>query len=334
MSALSMGLGMIGDSEPMSALRALIATAARTRLPVLVQGPTGAGKELVAAALHTASGRRGRLVAFNVCAIGDSMFEDALFGHVRGAFTGAQTDVPGHLLEADGGTAFFDEIGALPLPFQAKLLRAIETGDFRQIGGRRDVHSDFRVVAATNEAVGGLVQQGRFRSDLAHRIGGIVICVPSLVERLDDIPMLVRHFLNEAGAAHLRVCADAMRFLQKHDWPGNVRELKQVTEWAAALCESDLSADAVRSALTQRATHSTGSPVSETAPRERNRLRALLERHCWEIELAAGELGVSRATLYRRLKAAQVAVAHERSTFARVSSLASSHSVSRESATG
>src|SRR6185369_15081519 len=125
------------------------------------EGETGTGKELVASLLHQLSGRRGAYVAFNVCAIGDSMFEDALFGHVRGAYTGAATDAPGFLREAHGGSVFFDEIGGLPAPLQAKLLRAIETGVFRPIGSARDATSDFRLIAATNEGVGGLVAEGR-----------------------------------------------------------------------------------------------------------------------------------------------------------------------------
>src|SRR6478609_4493907 len=135
---------LVGQSMPMRRLRDLISTIAPTRLPVLIEGETGTGKELVAALVHHRSRRRGRLVAFNVCAIGESVFEDALFGHVRGAYTGAIADTPGLLREADEGTAFLDEISGLPLGLQAKLLRAIETGEFRPIGARSDVHSDFR----------------------------------------------------------------------------------------------------------------------------------------------------------------------------------------------
>ena len=132
---------IVGQSEPIRRLRAMIETVARTRLAVLIQGPTGAGKELVAAALHSESGRTGAFVPFNVCAISESMFEDALFGHVRGAFTGAHGDVPGFLREAHGGTVFLDEVSGLAPAMQAKLLRAIETGVFRPVGAKRDVHA-------------------------------------------------------------------------------------------------------------------------------------------------------------------------------------------------
>jgi len=166
-------------------------------------------------------------MAFNVCAISDAMFEDALFGHVRGAFTGAVSDSPGLLRKADQGTAFFDEISVLAAGMQVKLLRAIETGAFRAVGGCRDARSDFRVVA-TNEPLDALVATGRFRAELAHRIGGIVIHLPSLAERAEDVPVLVRHFLRTGNG--VGVHDSALRLLEEHPWPGNVRELRQVVE--------------------------------------------------------------------------------------------------------
>ena len=292
---------IVGESTAVRRLRALIAVAAPTRLAVLIQGPTGAGKELVASALHAASGRRGRFVPFNVCAIGDSMFEDALFGHVRGAYTGAWSETPGFLLEADGGTAFFDEISGLQPMLQAKLLRAIETGEFRPIGAKRDAKSDFRVIAATNERLNVLIGERRFRSDLAHRIGGVIINVPSLAERVEDIPFLVRHFLDRADAAHVIVTPAALARLAAYHWPGNVRELKQTVEWAAALCEAELSEATVQAALAQRA-HGIVVVSDEDLCVEGRALRQTLERHSWNTDAAARELGVHRATLYRRMK--------------------------------
>ena len=305
MSTMSVGSSIIGESRGIVRLREMIAIAARTKLPVLIQGPTGAGKELVAAALHEASGRRGSFVAFNVCAIGDSMFEDALFGHVRGAYTGALNDSPGFLVEADRGTAFFDEIGGLHASLQAKLLRAIETGEFRPIGGKRDVRSDFRVVSATNEAIGQLVAEKRMRADLAHRIGAVVLDVPALCERPDDVPLLVRHFLRQSGRAvdSAGITADAIRDLQAYHWPGNVRELRQVVEWAHVLEPGVITADITRVALAQRAQ----SHVStETSSLERRELCDVLDRHEWNTESAARELGVHRATLYRRMRHLQL----------------------------
>jgi two-component system NtrC family response regulator len=301
---------IVGESAAVRRLRTLIAVAAPTQLPVLVQGPTGAGKELVAAALHAASGRRGRFVPFNVCAIGDSMFEDALFGHVRGAYTGAFTDAPGFLREADGGTVFLDEVSGLQPMLQVKLLRAIETGEFRPIGAKHDVHSEFRVVTATNERLEQLIAEHRFRVDLAHRIGGVVIDVPPLAERLEDIPLLVRHFLDRAGAAHVSVTPEALARLCAHDWPGNVRELKKTVEWAAALIGEELAPEAVDCALAQ---WSHAAPANDSIAVERQLLRHTLERHHWNTLSAARELGVHRATLYRRMKRLRLAVPPETS---------------------
>src|SRR4051812_33808831 len=234
MIAFANDVVLVGSSTPMRQLRALVATVAPTRVPVLIEGETGTGKELVAALLHRSSGRTGAFVAFNVCAIGDSMFEDALFGHVKGAYTGAVSESLGFLREANGGTAFFDEISGLPLPLQAKLLRAIETGVFRPIGAPRDVRSEFRPVAATNESLGALVEHARFRADLKHRLSGIVLRIPSLAERIDDIPELARHFARCATGVHVAISPDALLHLQDTPWPGNVRELKQVVDASVA----------------------------------------------------------------------------------------------------
>jgi DNA-binding NtrC family response regulator len=292
---------IVGDSEPIRRLRAMIEAVGRTGLAVLIQGPTGSGKELVAAAIHAQSGRRGGFVPFNVCAISESMFEDAIFGHVRGAFTGALNDMPGFLLEADRGTVFLDEVSGLAPALQAKLLRAIETGVFRPVGAKRDTRSDFRVVAATNERLERLVESGVFRADFAHRVGAVTVEVPPLLDRLDDIPLLVRHFLERVGSGHVQVGPDAIRALAGHDWPGNVRELKHVIEWAAAFSNGHLAAKTVHSALAQRLQLRSGSHVDADAI-ERQLLRAALDQHAWNTELAARQIGVHRATLYRRMK--------------------------------
>jgi DNA-binding NtrC family response regulator len=289
---------LIGESSPMRRLREVIAIVAPTRLSVLVQGPTGSGKELVAAALHAESRRAGNFVAFNVCAIGEAMFEDALFGHVRGAFTGAFGDSPGFLREADGGTAFFDEVSGLQPALQAKLLRAIDTGEFRPVGAKRDVRSDVRVVAATNEDLGALVAGHRFRADLAHRVSGVTILVPSLAERIDDVPLLVRHFLERAGFGQLSVSAGVIQTLQRRAWPGNIRELKHVVEWAAVIAREELDDDALRRALATQGLRESGEALAAEALE----LRASLARHEWSKECAARELGVHRATIYRWIK--------------------------------
>lgn len=294
-------VALIGSSAPMRELRALIATVAPMRLSVLIEGATGTGKELVASLLHEQSGRSGNLIAFNVCALGESMFEDALFGHVKGAYTGALNESLGFLREANAGTAFFDEISGLPLALQAKLLRAIETGVFRPIGASRDARSDFRPIAATNESLDALVGEGRFRADLKHRLSGIVIRIPSLAERVDDIPELSRHFVRATAGPAATIDDEAIAVLQAMEWPGNVRELRQVVGAACAFARGVIGIPALRMALA----HRTSAPVATRAPRrlvERHELVSALELAAWNTEAAASTLGVHRATVYRRMQ--------------------------------
>jgi two-component system response regulator HydG len=299
---------LIGESAPMRELRRLITIVAPAKIAVLIEGATGTGKELVAAMLHHESRRDGAFVAFNVCAVGETMFEDALFGHVRGAYTGALGESLGFLREANGGSAFFDEIGGLGAPMQAKLLRALETGVFRPIGASRDAQSDFRTIAATNEHVEDLVSDGRLRGDLAHRLSGVVLYAPTLAERVEDIPMLAEYF-----ARGTRMTPGACRLLQDRAWPGNVRELKQVVDAATIFARGTLDADAVSTALAHRsrrtvarAAAATITIESDTGPdwiiAERARMTRLLDAAAWSAERVASDLGVHRSTLYRRLK--------------------------------
>jgi DNA-binding NtrC family response regulator len=296
---------LVGESLPMRRLRELIATVAPTRIPVLIEGETGAGKELVAAALHGGSRRDGGFVAFNVCALGESMFEDALFGHVRGAYTGAAGESLGFLREANGGTVFLDEISGLPTTLQAKLLRAVETGVFRPIGSSRDARSDFRTIAATNERLDTLVDCGRFRADLAHRLSGIVLAVPSLAERVDDIPILARHFAQCARDLHstnqVVITRDVERALQARPWRGNVRELRQVVEAAMVFARGTLDLDALEIAMTHRPRGEVAGNVDALAE-ERQRMTAMLDGVRWDADQLASDLGVHRATVYRRAK--------------------------------
>ncbi len=291
-------------------MRATITIAARSSASVLIQGPTGCGKELVAAALHAESGRRGKFVAFNVCAISDTMFEDTLFGHVRGAFTGASDHSLGLLREADGGTAFLDEIGGLQLALQPKLLRALETGEFRPVGGRGDVHSDVRIIAATNEDLGSLIADERFREDLAHRLAGVTIRVPSLAERSEDIPLLVRHFLGRAGLGALPVSNGALHMLRGRAWSGNIRELKYLVEWAAMIAQGSLDEAAIDRAL---ATHGLRESKEGLAA-EAFELCEALARHEWNKVRAARDLGVHIATIYRRMRKYRISAPRPRET--------------------
>jgi DNA-binding NtrC family response regulator len=238
-------------------------------------------------------------VAVNVCAIPDSMFEATLFGHVRGAFTGAVRDADGYLAEADRGTLFLDEIGALSPAAQGKLLRAVETHDFRPVGARRDRGSDFRVVAATNEPLHALVAGGRFRADLAHRLNAVEVAVPALVERMDDLPALAAHFaaLASPGAA-IPIPLEALAQLREHDWPGNVRELRHVVERAVAFAAGG-AVDAFELELG-------ASSTADERITERDELLALLAACGWDTEAAARRLGVHRATIYRRMERLEI----------------------------
>lgn len=299
---------LIGDSAAMRRVRALIRKIAPSSIPVLIQGPTGSGKELAARALHIASGRSGPFVAFNVCALADSMFEDALFGHVRGAFTGAVNDRPGYLAEAHRGTIFLDEIGGLPGGLQAKLLRAIETKEFRAVGSRVDTRSDFRLVSATNERLADVAAQGGFRHDLLFRLRGIVIELPPLATRLEDLPQLARLFASrwEGQRSHDEIprvlAADAIELLKTHTWPGNVRELKAVVECAAALAEDRVisRADVLRAGML--GTNALRLPNAQRRHFVERTLLEVLDETGWNIEAAAEILGVHRATIYRRLE--------------------------------
>jgi DNA-binding NtrC family response regulator len=301
MTALQIPELILGSSAAIRKVRALIECVAPTELPVLISGPTGSGKELVAQAIHRRSGRAGLFVAFNVCAIAETMFEDALFGHVRGAFTGAVSSSPGYLREASNGTAFLDEISGLSINAQVKLLRAIETRQFRPVGSSTDVRSDFRLVAAVNEDLWELQRSGGFRADLAHRLSSFVIRVPSLKDRKEDVLSLALVFLREmVNDFDVSIGTETARLLTQHEWPGNVRELRHVIRSAATLGgTSDLRADDVREALAWMAPQVVLSPKRSIADR---RLVDVLERCDWDAVEASRILGVHQTTIYRRLK--------------------------------
>jgi sigma-54-specific transcriptional regulator len=294
---VEIGRLLIGESRVMRELRAEILRFGPTRLPILVQGPTGSGKELVARALHAASRRQGALVAFNVCALNEGMFEDALFGHVRGAFTGASRDASGYLAEANGGTLFLDEISGLGLQSQAKLLRALETGAFRPVGGTRDRVSDFRLVSASNEDLLHMSSQNRFRVDLLHRIGGCVFELPSLSARCEDIPLLARHFVCEATGGAIEVSGTALARLQDSTWPGNVRQLRHAMDRLIVI-SGGVGIDVRHVESTLRVKDDGGGGCSSDALL-RLRLVATLRTHEWNTVLVAQAMKVHRATIYR-----------------------------------
>jgi DNA-binding NtrC family response regulator len=235
------------------------------------------------------------------------MFESALFGHMKGAFTGAIADVKGYLREADQGTLLLDEIGALPPSLQPKLLRVLETGTFRPVGAGRDFSSDFRIISATNDHVASRGEEG-FRQDLLHRLRGLSIDLPPLSSRSDDVPLLVAHFLGKRLAAerHFEITADAMALLRAFDWPGNIRQLRHTIEAATImsrgykidrrLIETLLGAES--SVIMRRDQHSFA----------RQRLQAIMEHAEWRTDLAAEIMGVHRSTVYRRLERLALAI--------------------------
>jgi len=228
---------IIGESAAIRELRGLIGRVARSDASVLVTGPSGSGKELVAQAIHRASGRAGQaFVALNCGAIPAELMESELFGHERGAFTGASARRIGRFEEAHRGTLFLDEIGDMRFDMQVKLLRVLEDGLVQRVGGGAPFVSDVRIVSATHQDIDGAIAANRFREDLYFRLGVVPIRVPSLAERVEDLPLLIAHFRQKrSGAPIARFDRDAMMRLMAHDWPGNVRELRNVVERADIL---------------------------------------------------------------------------------------------------
>ncbi len=229
---------LVGDAPCMLEVSRRIRLVAARSTPVLIEGPTGSGKELVAEALHRLSSRnRKPFVAINCAAIPEALLEAELFGHTRGAFTGAVQGRVGRIESADGGTLFLDEIGEMPLALQAKLLRFVESGELQRVGDNETVKVDVRIVAATHRPLANHAQDGRFRADLYYRLAVFLIRTPALVDHAQDLPLLVEHFLERMGREEpvKRIDAAAMTTLSAHGWPGNVRELEHVLERAAIL---------------------------------------------------------------------------------------------------
>ena len=237
-------LPLVGRSPAMQDVYRVLARLVGTDLTVLISGESGTGKELFARALHD-YGKRGDqpFVAINMAAIPRELIESELFGHERGAFTGATSRSPGRFEQANRGTLFLDEIGDMPLEAQTRLLRVLQEGEFTSVGGRQPIRTDVRIVAATHRDLGGLVEQGLFREDLYYRLNVVPLRLPPLRERVEDIALLVQHFLarvQDEGLPAKSVDAAALRRLEAHDWPGNVRELENMVRRLAALYAEDV----------------------------------------------------------------------------------------------
>ncbi|OAB55909.1 nitrogen regulation protein NR(I) [Phormidium willei BDU 130791] len=237
-------LPLIGRSPAMQEIYRVLARLMGTDLTVMIYGESGTGKELVARALHDYGKRRaGPFVALNMAAIPRELIESELFGHEKGAFTGAQARSAGRFEQAAGGTLFLDEIGDMPLEAQTRLLRVLQEGEYTTVGGRTPIRADVRIVAATHRDLRQMVRAGDFREDLFYRLNVVPIRLPPLRERTEDIPELARHFFRQAGAEGLpakTLTADAMAYLRNHSWPGNVRELENLVRRLAALYSQEV----------------------------------------------------------------------------------------------
>src|SRR5438445_345068 len=303
---------LVGSSQAFVRTLEVARRGAPTDLTVLIEGESGTGKELLAQAIHRGSARKGGpLVAVNCAAIPEGLLESELFGHERGAFTGAIRTRVGRFELARGGTLFLDEIGDMPLGMQAKILRAIEERRIERIGGNRPIDVDVRIIAATNQTLGRLVEEGRFRADLFYRLHGIQLRLPPLRERLDDLPELINTFLDRARRKLSRTTAtlsdEALQCLWVHKWPGNVRELKHVLEGAVLLSDGIIRPEHLPPAIQtpgvqQHATPSGRSLDEAIDDVERQLILAALGRAGGVQVRAARLLGITEQSLWYRIK--------------------------------
>ncbi len=299
---------IIGDSLAMRQLLDLVAKVAATDSTVLITGETGTGKELVGRAVHQASRRRDRPFSpVNSAAFPETLLESELFGHRRGAFTGATANKRGLFEAAHRGTVFLDEVGEMPLSMQAKLLRFLQTGEIRPVGGESSRHVDVRLVTATNRDLEQAVTSGIFREDLYYRLAVIPIQVPPLRERPEDIPQLAHHFLgnfsSRMGKPVLGIAPAAAALMEQYAWPGNVRELENTVERGVALCKgSELCVEDLPPRLRDPHPEWVSEDLQSLGNLERAHILRTLDRVGWNRKRAAEILQVSTTTLWRRLK--------------------------------
>jgi DNA-binding NtrC family response regulator len=311
--------GIVARSAAMRGIVHLVEALHRSDATVLITGESGTGKEVVARALHLHSQRRsGPFIAVNCGALPGELLESELFGHVRGAFTGAVRDRVGRFDAAQGGVLFLDEVGDMPLSLQVKLLRVLQERRFERVGESSSRNLDVRLIAATNVDLKEAIVDKRFREDLYYRLRVVPIHIPPLRERSDDIEPLARHLLSRVAAREnraVRLSTEALRKLEGYSWPGNVRELENAIEFAVALCQRqtiqpddlppEISGDDAPAAGPASGGERASSPppIEAGASDEATRLRAALDAHRWHHARAAAELGMSRTTLWRRMRA-------------------------------
>ncbi len=313
------GMEITGDSALVRALREQIVIAAPSMGRVLIHGENGSGKELVARAIHGLSARADQpFVEVNCAAIPEELIESELFGHEKGAFTGALARRRGRFELADGGTLFLDEVGDMSLKTQAKVLRALEEQSFERIGGRDTIKVDVRIIAASNRELPTLIGQGRFREDLYYRLNVIPIEVPPLRARRQDIPPLIEHFLHlfcaENGKRAKRISVDALAYFLAYDWPGNVRELRNMVERLVIMTAGDLvGPDDLPTPLRPKsealaAPDGRATTLKEARDNfERAYILAELRAHEWNMTRTAERLGIERSHLYRKVKTYKIA---------------------------
>ncbi|MFO0969337.1 MAG: sigma-54 dependent transcriptional regulator [Gemmataceae bacterium] len=301
---------LVGSTPAMQRVTQLIQKVAPTDSTVLIRGASGTGKELVARAIHFNSKRRQRpIVTINCAALQETLLESELFGHEKGAFTGATTTKAGLVEVAEGGTLFIDEIGEMAAGLQAKLLRILEDGHFRRVGSIHEHHADVRVVAATNRPLEDEIKEGKFREDLFYRLNVVTIDLPPLRERRADIPLLVEHFLatRGIGAQRFQIEPDALKAITQYAWPGNIRELANVLERAQILAENQhITLDDLPETIVEAAPAETGAESAADASDllrdvERRHVREVLKQEKGNKVHAAKVLGISRRALYRLL---------------------------------
>ncbi len=305
---------IISRNKKMRRIFSLLPEIAKSASTVLIEGPSGTGKELLARAIHNISPRKdAKMVAVNCGAIPATLLESELFGHVKGAFTGADSDRPGRLDAARGGTLFLDEIAEIPPPVQVKLLRVLQEKTYEPLGSNDSSKADVRVVVATNRDLKREIADGRFREDLYYRVNVIRLKLPPLAERKDDIPLLAGHFIDRQNRLQARDVSGlshaSLDAFMAYDWPGNIRELENAIEHAFILCkwafiEPEHLPDAVADAVSGKASRSSTRPAggNTLAECEAAAIYDALVRNNWNRTAAAAELGIGKTTLWRKMK--------------------------------
>jgi len=303
---------IVSKNPQMLKILSLLPSIAESNSTVLIQGPSGSGKELLARAIHSLSPRKnGPYIAVSCAALPDTLLESELFGYVKGAFTDARRDKPGRVALAEKGTLFLDEIGDISLALQVKLLRFLQEKEYEPLGAVKPQKADVRIIAATNKNLSQLVEQGLFREDLYYRLNVIKIELPPLKERREDIPLLVEHFLKrfnlKMNKRIISVSPEVMDLFMRYDFPGNIRELENALEHAFVICNTsqirltDLPMELVNSPRLQSVSLATGKDALQAA--EWEVIQNVLQKHKGSRKKAAAELGISVVTLWRKLKA-------------------------------